>query len=80
MTDQDQWIHPAPFSDWFATQDTSARGVWLCDRATEEKIKLEPPAEWGRDWAWNITEDGRAVCFRWTGQEGAPTTGKAHED
>ncbi len=79
MTDQDFRIHPSPFSDWYATQDTSARGVWLCDRVTEEKIKLEPPAEWGRDWAWNITEDGRAVCFQRTGQAGAPTEDKANE-
>ena len=47
MTDEDCIIHGSPFSDWFATQDTS-RGVWLCDRASDQKVKVEPPTEWGR--------------------------------
>ena len=80
MTDQDYRIHPAPFSDWFATQDTSGRGVWIYDRATEEKVKVEPPAEWGHDWSWNITEDGKGVCFMRTRQEGAPTKDEADKN
>jgi hypothetical protein len=40
--------------------------VWLCDKTTEEKVKVEPPAEWGRNWSWNITEDGKGVYFRRT--------------
>jgi len=59
-------IHKSPFSDWFATQDTSSRGVWLCDRASDQKVKVEPPAEWGRHWSWNLTEDGTGVYFRRT--------------
>ena len=80
MMDQDQRIYPSPFPDWYATQDTSSRGVWVCDRATEGKVKAEPPAEWGRHWSWNITEDGKGVCFRRMGQEGGPTEDKAHEN
>jgi hypothetical protein len=80
MAEHDLRIHPAPFSDWYATQDTSARGVWLCDRATEEKVKVVPPAEWGPNWSWNITEDGKGVYFTRTGQEGAPTKDEADEN
>ena len=35
-------VHKAPFSDWYATQDGS-RGVLLCDRTGDEKVKVEPP-------------------------------------
>ena len=80
MTDDDLRIHPAPFSDWYASQDTSARAVWIYDRASAEKVKLEPPAEWGRHWAWSITEDGQGVYFKRTGQEGAPTNDAADEN
>jgi hypothetical protein len=79
MTDPDRRIHPAPYPDWYATQDTSSPGVWICDRATEEKVKVEPPAEWGRNWSWNITQDGKGVYFRRTGQEGEPTEHTTHE-
>jgi hypothetical protein len=66
MTDQDHRIHPSPFLDWFATQDTSAGGVWIYDKASERKVKAKPPAEWGRHWSWNVTEDGKGVCLRRT--------------
>ena len=56
MTDE-LMIHQAPWQDWYATQD-SARGVLLCHRAGEEMVKVEPPPEWGRQWRWNLTEDG----------------------
>jgi hypothetical protein len=59
----DYIVHHSPFPDWFATQDTS-RGVWLCDRTSDRKILVEPPAEWGRHWAWNLTEDGTGIYFR----------------
>jgi hypothetical protein len=26
----------------------------------------EPPAEWGRHWSWNVTEDGKGVYFKRT--------------
>ena len=80
MTDHNLRIHPSPFPDWYATQDTSSRGVWIYDRASEEKVKVVPPAEWGRHWSWNVTEDGKGVCFRRTGHEGEPTTDKVPED
>jgi hypothetical protein len=63
MTDEDRRIHPSPWPQWFATQDTS-RGVLLCDRTSDRKVKVEPPAEWGRNWSWNVTEDGSGIYFR----------------
>ena len=66
MTDEDCRIHPSPFTDWYATQDTS-RGVWLCDKASDRKILVQPPTEWGRHWSWNLTEDGSGIYFRRTG-------------
>ena len=63
MTDQDYIVHQSPFPDWFAFQDTSSRGIWICDRASDRKVKFEPPAEWGRDWSWNLTEDGSGIYF-----------------
>jgi hypothetical protein len=61
MTDEDRRICPSPFPEWYATQDASSRGVWLCDKASDRKILVEPPAEWGRHWSWNVTEDGTGV-------------------
>ena len=61
MAETDRRIHPSPYPQWYATQDTSARGVWLCDKASDRKVLVEPPAEWGRHWAWNLTEDGKGV-------------------
>ena len=58
-------IHKSPFADWFATQDI-ARGVSLYDRSSDAKIAVEPPAEWGRHWSWNVTEDGKGICLRRT--------------
>ena len=56
-------IHRSPFPNWFATQDASC-GVWLCDKASEQKVKVEPPTEWGRHWSWNVTEDGGGIYFQ----------------
>jgi hypothetical protein len=61
MTDEDRRICPSPFGEWYAAQDASSRGVWLCDKASDRKILVEPPAEWGRRWSWNVTEDGTGV-------------------
>jgi hypothetical protein len=55
--------HKSPFVEWIATQDAS-RGVWLCDKASDRKVKVEPPAEWGRRWSWNVTKDGKGIYFR----------------
>jgi len=62
MTDEDRIVHESPYPAWYATQDTS-RGVWLCDRTSDRKVKFEPPAEWGRHWSWNLTEDGSGIYF-----------------
>ncbi len=56
-------IHKSPFADWYADQDVT-RGVSLCDRATGQKVTLEPPAEWGQHWTWNLTEDGTGIYFK----------------
>jgi hypothetical protein len=42
MTD-DLVIHQAPWQDWYATQD-AARGVLLCNKASDEKVKVGPLA------------------------------------
>jgi hypothetical protein len=73
MTD-DQVIHESPYADWYATQDASSRAVWICDKGSDRKVLVEPPTEWGRHWAWNVTEDGKAVCFRWERKPYAPET------
>jgi hypothetical protein len=62
MAEDDRRIHPSPYSDWYATQDGS-RGVRLCDKTSDRKVNVEPPAEWGRHWAWNVTEDGTGIYF-----------------
>ncbi|MGA2254630.1 MAG: hypothetical protein ABSG53_08220 [Thermoguttaceae bacterium] len=62
-SDEDALIHPSPWPDWFATQD-SLTGVFLCNNATGENVKIEPPREWGRNWAWNITEDGSGIIMK----------------
>jgi hypothetical protein len=66
VTGSDLVVHPSPWPDWYATQDTSSRGVWLCDKTSDRKVLVQPPAEWGRHWTWNVTEDGRGICFRRT--------------
>ena len=61
--DTDRITHQSPFPEWFATQD-AARGVWLCDKASDRKVEMEPPAEWGQHWTWNMTEDGTGIYFK----------------
>jgi len=62
MPEPDTVTHPSPYADWFATQED--RSVLLCDKASDEKIKVEPPASWGDNWAWNVTEDGTSIVMR----------------
>jgi hypothetical protein len=62
--DEDRIIHVSPFSEWFATQDTSARGVWLCDKTSDQRVLVQPPTEWGRDWSWNIAQDGTGIYIK----------------
>jgi hypothetical protein len=64
MADEDRRIHLSPWHDWYSTQDASSRGVWLCDKASEQKVKVEPPTEWGRHWSWSVTEDGTGIYFK----------------
>lgn len=62
MTD-DLVIHQAPWQDWFVTQD-AVRGVLFCNRQGNQRVKVEPPPEWGLGWRWNLTEDGSGIYFR----------------
>jgi hypothetical protein len=59
----DTVIHPSPRPDWYATQEDH-RSVWICKKASDEKIKVEPPACWGNAWAWNISEQGTGIVMR----------------
>ena len=63
MSEDDRIVHRSPWREWYATQDGSC-GVWLCDKASERKVKVEPPVEWGRHWSWNVTEDGTGIYFK----------------
>jgi hypothetical protein len=69
--DEQRIIHVSPFAEWYASQDLSARGVWVYDKTGDRKVLVEPPAQWGRHWSWNLTEDGKGVYFRRTGRQGA---------
>ena len=42
--DPNALYHASPWSDWFAGQHP-IRGVWICNRATGQQVKLEPPSE-----------------------------------
>lgn len=57
-------IHPSPFADWYATQDISAGGVLICDKASDRKVLVQPPTEWGRHWSWNLTQDGTGIYIK----------------
>ncbi len=79
-TDDTRIVHESPFADWFATQDIP-RGVSMCDRSSDAKITVAPPAEWGRHWSWNVTENGKGIYFRRTaepGGSGRATEGSEH--
>jgi hypothetical protein len=58
-------VHPSPWPKWIATQEDSC-SVRICDKASDEKIKVEPPADWGNAWAWNISQDGTGIVLRRT--------------
>ena len=59
----DTVTHPSPWPDWFATQE-NCRSVLICNKASEEKVKVEPPADWGSNWAWNINDTGAGIVMR----------------
>ena len=58
-------IHKSPWPEWFATQE-SLDGVMIRNKATSERVLVEPPKEWGSKWAWNFAEDGSGVVIRQT--------------
>ena len=58
-------FHKSPWTDWFAMQKSLA-GVFMCDKETEERVVVEPPKEWGRNWAWNIAPDGSGIVMQRT--------------
>jgi len=52
-------VHLPP---WYATQE--GRSVAIYNRDSRELLTtLEPPKEWGDNWAWNFTPDGDGVVF-----------------
>jgi len=64
-SDADKVIHPSPWLEWLGTQ-SDTHSVWICDKTSDERIKVEPPADWGNAWAWNVTEDGTGILMRRT--------------
>lgn len=58
-------LHKSPWPAWLATQE-SLSGVVICNKNTGEKVVVEPPKEWGRHWAWNLSEDGSGIVIRRT--------------
>lgn len=56
-------VFQSPWPRWYATQDSLA-GVAICNKGTDEKVVVEPPPEWGRNWAWNLTENGTGIVMR----------------
>lgn len=55
--------HPTPWCDWYPAQD-SIRGVWIISRATGQKLKVEPPVEWGSYWMWKVFDEAGVVFHR----------------
>jgi hypothetical protein len=62
QNDEEIRIHRSPWADWYATQESLA-SVSICNKSTGEKVEIEPPQEWGRYWAWNLTEDGTGIMM-----------------
>ncbi len=59
------YIMKSPWPNWYATQESLA-GVFICDKETEGRVLVKPPPTWGRNWAWNIAEDGTGIVMRST--------------
>jgi hypothetical protein len=55
-------IQRSPWPNWFATQGSLA-AVVICNKETDEQVVIEPPREWGRNWGWNICEDGLGIVM-----------------
>jgi len=58
----DSVTHSSPWLDWFAGQD--GRSVLICDRTSDERVTVEPPASWGNAWAWNTNDNGTGIVLR----------------
>jgi len=56
-------VFKSPWPEWIATQESLA-GVSIVSKATGEKVLVEPPKEWGRNWGWNFTKDGSGIVMR----------------
>ena len=44
------------FKMWQVTQD--GRGLVVTDLHRRKTARVEPPAEWGDRWSWNLTDGG----------------------
>ena len=62
--DNDHRIHPSPFAEWYASQDTSAGGVWLCDKTSDEKVLVRAADRVGAALEWNVTQDGTGIYVK----------------
>jgi hypothetical protein len=58
-------IHKSPWPQWFAKQE-SLGAVSICNKITGETVVVEPPKRWGRNWAWNISDDETGIIIRRT--------------
>jgi hypothetical protein len=58
-------VSKSPWPEWFATQESLA-GVSIVSKTSGEKVMVEPPREWGRNWGWNFNKDGSGIVMRQT--------------
>ncbi len=49
-------FHTIGFKGWEVTQN--GRSLLITDKSDGHTIELAPPEQWGRNWTWNLTDDG----------------------
>ena len=60
IKDHNKRFHFAPFANWYAEQE-SKDSVTIFDRDSDQSDKVRPPNAWGRNWKWNVSEDGTGI-------------------
>ena len=66
-------LHRSPFNNWYASQE-SLRGVVVHDKESAQQIEVAPPSDWGKCWAWNLSEDGLGLVVTRTSPKKGSTT------